>query len=364
MSHIVIDARKIKSSTGRYAYELVKNLEPIDQKNRYTVIVLPQEAEYYQPKNPNFTVVTSPHKHYSFEEQLGFAKFLYSLKPDLVHFYMPQQPLVYTKPAVTTVHDLNLIHITENDMNPLELFIKKRIFATLLRTVAKRSAHIIAPTQYTKDDLVQWSHISPSKVTVTYEGVYHIDHYEPLPQYEGVPFLVYLGRGEPYKNNRRMIESHQQLLKIHPDLRMVICGAIDELRQADINWVKSRGYKNVDFLGWTTDEQAAWLYKHCRAYIAPSYLEGFGLPALEAMDQGAPVVSANTTCSPEVLGDGAHYFDPFSVDDMSRAIHEVLTDEALRKKIISGGRSQLKKYSWAHMAEQTLTIYKKILKQR
>jgi glycosyltransferase involved in cell wall biosynthesis len=363
MSHIVIDARKIKSSTGRYVYELVKNLESLDRTNRYTVIVLPDEIGYYVPKAANFKVIAAPHKHYTFGEQIGFAKFLYSLKPDLVHFYMPQQPLAYTRAAVTTVHDLNLIRITENDMNPLELFVKKKIFAALLRQVAKRSKHIIAPTHYTKDDLVQWAHIDPGKVTVTYEGVYHIDRYKSLPQYESVPYVMYLGRGEPYKNNRRMIEAHQQLLKTHPKLRLVICGAIDELRQADVNWVKDRGYTNIDFLGWTTDEQAAWLYKHCRAYIAPSYLEGFGLPALEAMGQGAPVVSANTTCSPEVLGDAAYYFDPFSVHDMARSINEVLTDNALRKKMIIQGRTQVKKYSWARMAEQTLTIYKNTLKQ-
>jgi glycosyltransferase involved in cell wall biosynthesis len=364
MSHIVIDARKIKSSTGRYVYELVKNLELIDRKNRYTVIVLPQEADYYQSGAPNFTVVTTPHKHYSFDEQLGFARFLYSLKPDLVHFYMPQQPLAYTKLAVTTVHDLNLIRVTENDMNPLELFIKKRIFATLLRTVAKRSAHIITPTQFTKDDLVGWSHIPASKVTVTPLGVYELKKEEPVPAYQDVPFLIYLGRAEPYKNNRRMIEAHQQLLKTHPKLRMVICGAIDELRQADINWVKSRGYKNVDFLGWTTDEQSAWLYSRCEAYIGPSYMEGFGLPALEAMTRDAPVISANTTCSPEVLGDAAHYFDPFSIDDMARAIHDVLTNDVLRKRMITQGRVQVKKYSWVRMAEQTLAVYKNALKQR
>lgn len=361
MSHIVIDARKIKSSTGRYVYELVKNLELLDQSNNYTVVVLPNEADYYKPKAKNFSVVTAPYNHYTFGEQLGFNRFLRSLKPDLVHFYMPQQPLLYIRPAVTTVHDLNLLRITENDMNPLELFVKKKIFAMLLRRVAKRSKHIITPTKYSKDDLVSWAHISPDKVTVTYEGVYHLDRYEPMPQYANVPFLVHLGRGEPYKNNRRMIEAHQQLLTEFPDLRLVICGAIDDLRQADINWAHDRGYTNVDFLGWTTDEQSSWLYKHCRAFISPSYLEGFGLPALEAMGQGAPVVSANTTCCPEVLGDGAHYFDPFDVTDMARAIRDVLTQDDLRKKIVTAGLAQVKKYSWGKMAKETLTIYQHML---
>jgi glycosyltransferase involved in cell wall biosynthesis len=363
MSHIVIDARKIRSSTGRYAFELATQLEQIDHKNTYTIVVLPNETDYYIPKAPNFKVVAAPYKHYTFSEQLMFTSFLRRLKPDLVHFYMPQQPLLYTRRAVTTVHDLNLLRITENDMGALELFIKKKIFAGLLWTVAHRTSHIIAPTQFTKDDIVAWAHIPANKVTVTYEGVYTIGKATPIAAYKDVPFLLHLGRGEPYKNNRRMIEAHQKLLRTKPELRLVIVGAIDDLRKADMAWVKKHGYKQIDFLGWLTDEQAAWLGQHTLAYIAPSYLEGFGLPALEAMAQGAPVVSANTTCSPEVFGDAAIYFDPFDVDDMARAIQKVITEPDVRKTLTTAGESQVKKYSWQKMAEQTLAVYKKVLQQ-
>lgn len=361
MKTIVIDARKIKSSTGRYVLELCKNLESIDTNNHYKVIVLPDEVDYYQPTNPNFTVITSPHKHYTFAEQLGFNRFLRSLKPDLVHFYMPQQPLLYTRPAITTVHDLNLLRITDNDMGAMERFIKKKIFAGLLWIVAHRTRHIITPTQFTKDDLVKWAHIPAQKVTVTHLGVYDLKRTKPVPHYKNVPFFIYLGRAEPYKNNRRMIEAHQKLLRTNPELKMVIVGAIDDLRKADMAWVKERGYKNVDFLGWLSDEEAAWLYEHSVAYVGPSYMEGFGLPALEAMTHGAPVVSANTTCSPEVFGQAAHYFDPLDVDDMARAMNDVLTNNELRENLIQVGKIQVQKYSWRRMAEKTLTIYNNIL---
>src|SRR6185503_6289157 len=157
MSVIAIDARKIKSSTGRYVFELVQHLEQIDKTNTYKVRVLANEADYYKPKNPNFEVVVADFKHYTFAEQLGFNRLLRDLKPDLVHSYMPQQPLLYNRPAITTVHDLNLLRVTENDMNPVELAIKKSIFAFLLRHVVHRSKHIITPTRFTKDDLVAWS---------------------------------------------------------------------------------------------------------------------------------------------------------------------------------------------------------------
>lgn len=364
MATIAIDARKIKSSTGRYVLELVQNLEKIDTTNKYKVLVLANEADYYKPTNPNFEVVVADFAHYTLAEQLGFNTFLHSLNVDLVHFYMPQQPLLYTRPAVTTVHDLNLVRVTENDMHPLELFIKKNIFKFLLNRVAHRTKHIITPTEFTKDDLVNWAHINPDKVTVTYEGVTPVEKTAPVEGYENVPFLVHLGRAEPYKNNRRMIEAHQRLIRTKPELRLVIIGAIDELRQADIDWVKKNNYNNVDFLGWLTDEQAAWLFQRAVAYVGPSYMEGFGLPALEAVQQGAPVVSANTTCSPEVLGGAAHYFDPFSVDDITRAINDVLTNSELRNALIENGKSQIAKYSWQKMAEQTLEVYRNVLARK
>jgi glycosyltransferase involved in cell wall biosynthesis len=191
--------------------------------------------------------------------------------------------------------------------------------------------------------------------------VYDIDKLEPMPRYKDVPYFVYLGRAEPYKNNRRMIEAHQKLLATNPALRLVIIGQLDDLRKADMEWVKSRAYKNVDFVGWLSDAQAAWLYKYSKGYIGPSYMEGFGLPALEAMKQDAPVISANTTCSPEVFGDAAHYFDPFSVDDMARAMNDVLTNESLRKKLIAAGKVRSKKYSWKKMAQETLAVYQNAL---
>lgn len=364
MATIAIDARKIKSSTGRYVLELVRHLEKIDTTNKYKVLVLANEADYYKPKNPNFEVIVADFPHYSFAEQLGFNTFLRKLNADLVHFYMPQQPLLYTRPAVTTVHDLNLVRITENDMNPLELFVKKTIFKFLLNRVAHRTKKVIVPTKFTKDDLVGWAHINPAKVVVTYEGVTPVEKTTPVKGYENVPFIVYLGRAEPYKNNRRMIEAHQRVIRTNSELRLVLIGAIDELRQADIDWVKKNDYKNVDFLGWRTDEEAAWLYQRAIAYVGPSYMEGFGLPALEALTQGLPVVSANTTCSPEVLGDAAHYFNPFNVDDITRAINDVITNKHLRAKLAANAKPQAAKYSWHKMAEQTLDIYYNVLKNR
>jgi glycosyltransferase involved in cell wall biosynthesis len=136
------------------------------------------------------------------------------------------------------------------------------------------------------------------------------------------------------------------------------------LRQKDVTWVTENGYTNVIFTGFMSDGELAWLYANCQAYVFPSFMEGFGLPPLEAMLYGAPVASSDATCLPEVLGDAAVYFDPSGVNEMSEAIDSLLENKELREKIIQAGRDQVKKYSWKRMAEQTLEVYDNALKDQ
>lgn len=368
MAKIAIDVRKISypSGPGRYALELVQNLEAVDKTNRYSIIVLKDDVGFYTPKNKNFKVVVADYPHYTFKEQWGMYKFLKELKPDLVHYYMPQQPLLYTGPSIATVHDLNQLRLKDNDMNPLVLRFKQLVFVFLLLVVAWRSKKIVAPTNFTKDDLVRFSRINPKKVSVVYEGAFEaktLAKQKTVRQYENTPFIMYLGRAEPYKNNRNLIRAHQILLKKYPKLRLVIVGKIDSLREEDMAWVKKNNYKQVDFTGFLSNEESAWLYNHAKAYVAPATMEGFGLPGLEAMAYGAPVASSNATCLPEVYGEAAVYFDPNDPADMAEAIDKILTDPKLAKKLIRLGKAQNKKYSWRQMAVETLAVYKKVLRK-
>jgi glycosyltransferase involved in cell wall biosynthesis len=113
------------------------------------------------------------------------------------------------------------------------------------------------------------------------------------------------------------------------------------------------------FTDFINEGELRWLYEHSAAYVFPSLSEGFGLPGLEAMIHGTPVVSSDATCLPEVYGDAAHYFDPRDVRDMAAKISDVLTDSKLRQDLIKKGTAQAAKYSWQRMAEQTLEIYSK-----
>ena len=363
MAKIVIDARIISTTTGRYIERILAYLQEIDNENDYIVLVRKKDAEFWKPSNSRFTVKIAEYKNFSLNEQVGFALFLYKLKADLVHFCMPQQPLLYFKPSITTMHDLILLKTYNSDKNWLVFHLKQLVGRFVFWWLAQKSRFIITPSLFSKREYLERYKINEKKVITTYLGV-EKKKFEPhefkLPCSK---FIMYVGQQSDYKNIRRLIQAHQKLLKQYPELGLVLVGGKSTMHLRNEAWVKKMDYKNVFFTGFVSDEELAWLYRHCQAYTFPSLMEGFGLPVLEAMAEGAPIVSSNATCSPEIYGDAALYFDPLSVKDMSQKIGQVLDDKKLREKLIQKGFERIKRFSWRTTAQQTHEVYLKALKR-
>lgn len=361
MSHIVIDARIINSSTGRYVERLLHYLQAVDDLNTYTVLVPSKDEHFWIPTNANFTIKTANFANYSLAEQISFKRYLDRLQPDLVHFCMPQQPIFYKGAHVTTFHDLSLIRTYNSDKNWLIFHLKQLVGRLVFKWVAKTSRQLITPSQFTKDDLVEYSGVSADKINVTYEAAdIAIDALESY-KHPFKHFLLYVGQQSDYKNIRRLGDAHQRLIKKYPDLGLILVGKKDASLLSNEAYFSDRHYKNILFTDFIPDAQRDWLYTKASAYVFPSLMEGFGLPGLEAMGYGAPVISSNATCLPEIYGSAAHYFNPLDTTDMARAIDEVLANDQLRIKMIKGGYTQLKKYSWRKMAKQTHAVYLKAL---
>ena len=157
----------------------------------------------------------------------------------------------------------------------------------------------------------------------------------------------------PHKNLDRLVEGFNLVRQQWPALRLVMAGQQDALYKQLEKCTEQKKVKNVVFTGFVSEGQLRWLYEHTQAYVFPSLSEGFGLPGLEAMVAGAPVVSSNATCLPEIYQDGAEYFDPLSTEDMSEAINRVLADDVLRTKLIKRGEAVASKYSWQTTAKET-----------
>jgi len=362
MSHIVLDARELRTSSGRYVERLLHYLQQIDEKNNYTVLLKPKDMDGWKPTNPNFVKLSCPYKEFSFDEQLAFAKQVRELHADLVHFPFPQQPMAYRGKTVTTIHDLTTLRFINPDKNLIKFKLKQRVYSHVMKRAARKSVQLLTGSNYVKDDVVKFSGVNPSKITVTYEAADPIEAKpEALPALQGKQYIMYVGRPTPHKNLERLIMAFSQLKSEHPDLLLVLAGKKDGNYSRVETEVQQKGIEGVVFTDFVSDAELRWLYENCVTYVFPSLSEGFGLPGLEAMVHGAPVVSSNATCLPEIYGEAAHYFDPTDVKAMSAAINDVLTNKELRQKLVVAGKTQAQKYSWKRTAEQTLAVYQKAL---
>lgn len=362
MKRIVIDARTLRTSTGRYVERLLYYLQEIDRTHEYIVLLKPEDVAGWNPRRSNFNKLACPHREFGFDEQISFKKQLDRLNADLVHFAMIQQPIWYHGRVVTTMHDLTTMRFNNPSKNTAIFTFKQQVYKYVVWRAAQKSTALITPSQFVADDVVRFTGVRPDKITVTHEAADPITAAaRPLPKLVGKKFLMYVGRPTPHKNLERLIEAFASLRAKHPQLQLVLAGRRDANYERVEDEAYINGVKNLYFTGFVSDQKLRWLYERCEAYVFPSLSEGFGLPGLEAMRHGAPVVASRATCLPEIYGNAAHYFNPTDVQGMAGAIDEVLTNKKLRTALVRKGRVQVDKYSWRRMTEQTLDIYKKAL---
>ncbi|MDG6894872.1 glycosyltransferase family 4 protein [Volucribacter amazonae] len=361
---IAIDARVIGSSTGTYALNLIKELEKIDKKNKYFILLRKKDFELYQPKCKNFQRVIADIKDYSFEEQIKLKKLLDGIKPDLVHFCMPQQPLLYKGKKITTIHDLTLLKSYNPSKNKIIFYLKQLVAKYLFKKIARSSDFIITPSNFTREEYLNFSKVEPDKVKVIYES--GIDNRQDLVYKEyKIPFkkyILYVGQQTEYKNLKRLGKAHQLLLDKYPNLGLVLVGRLNVDAELNKSYFSKNGFKNIIFTGYISNSERNWLYKNAECYVFPSLMEGFGLPGLEAMAYETPVISSNATCLPEIYRNAAIYFDPLSYKDIADKIDIVLSGDRIKQELIINAKQVLPLYSWSKMAKETYKLYYDILK--
>ncbi len=363
MKKIVIDARELRTSSGRYVERLLHYLQQIDNEHDYVVLVRPEDFDGWKPSNKKFKKIVSPYKEFTFSEQLGFLKQIKGLEPDLVHFVMAQQPILYRGKVVTTINDLTTLKFRNPAKNKYVFMTKQQVYKYLNKIVTRKSVSIITFTEYVKDAVARFAHINSREITVTYLAADEIT--ELTKPVEGIgeddKFIMYVGRPLPHKNLEKLVSAFTMLKETHPDLKLVLAGRKDTLYKRIKRSIESAGLTDIIFTDFVSEGQLKWLYEYTAAYVFPSLSEGFGLPALEAMMHGAPVVSSDATCLPEVYGEAAEYFNPHDPFEMASAIARVIDNPSRSKELIRLGKAQANKYSWQKTAEQTLEVYKQAL---
>lgn len=358
--HIVIDARNRTSSTGRYTDRLLEHLQKLDNVNKYTILLNLTDA--WKPSADNFTTLPCSYPQFSINplDEFRFSGLLYSLRPDLVHFTMTQQPLLYFGKIVTTTHDLTMLRFTRPGRHSrLFHFIRMRLYRFMFWWSHRKSKAIIVPSQFVADDLAKLQPFTRPKITVTYEASEPPigARAEPVPEV-GKEFIFHSGSPFPHKNIERLVQAFELLAPSHPKLQLVLVGKMEHyFSKLAKKIAKSEYAERIILPGFVTEGQLKWLHQNAKAYILPSLSEGFGLPGLEAMAHGCPLISSNATCMPEVYGNAALFFNPTDVDDMAMKIERVLRDNAFVRDLVAREKEQLTKYSWQRMAKQTLEVY-------
>jgi glycosyltransferase involved in cell wall biosynthesis len=380
---IVIDARHIRDfGIGTYIRSLVHALGTIDSENHYVLIALAEDARTLSGLPANFETAVYGRPDTGYLEHVAFPLFLRRFAPDLVHMPLNHVPLAMIKPYVVTIHDMATLLFEPT--SGLRMSMRRFRFHRGLA----RAERIIAVSDATRRDVENVLRIPAGRIRLVYnapnpEFFAHrlvadaraagpsaatLERQRILERYSiHYPFLLYAGNIRPQKNIPRLVEAFAVAragLADHPvykDLRLIIIG--DEIhrypsvRQAVI---RSRVEDAVRFMGFVPFDTLRCFYESASAFVFPSLYEGFGLPPLEAMASGTPVVTSGISSLPEVVGDAALLVNPENVFDIARGIREVLLDERLRQDLIRKGRQHAARYSWERTAREVLDIYREV----
>lgn len=364
MMKIVIDARfwgPRHTGLGIYTQSLVEALASIDQENHYVLLVSSDDYDTISlPSNFKRKIVNLP--AYSLAEQLILPWVLYRIRPDLVHFPSINVPVLYFGNYVVTVHDL-IKHFFRGKetttKNGFIYWLKFFSYLAVFRWTVWWSKKIIVPSQSVADELNARYPLLPEKAKVIYEAaVVETGASEDIGTL-GLPdqFAIYTGNAYPHKNLGRLIKAWKAIFeKTKTELVLVGGRSVFSSRIQDLI-TQEKASLYVKFLGFVTPNQLSVVYQKAVVYVFPSLSEGFGLPGLDAMKLGLPVVCSNISALKEIYGDAAVYFDPEDLGDMQKQIIQVILSTTLREKLIARGHKREKLYSWLRAAKETLNIY-------
>jgi glycosyltransferase involved in cell wall biosynthesis len=295
---------------------------------------------------------------------LGLPLHLLRNSFDLFHGTNYEIPFWSRRPTVVTIHDLSLLLLSGVHRDALVGRSRWR-----LPWMAKRASKIITPSNSIKKELCEAFDIHPDKVAVTPEAprpVFKKREDAGLLRRLGIEgdFILFVGTIEPRKNLRRLVEAFDQMLR-HTSLspKLVIAGGQGWMMDDFVSFIREKGVADrVCLTGYLQDEELCGLYSACTAFIYPSLYEGFGLPPLEAMACGAPVITSRTPALMETVGNAARLVDPKDVDEIARAMTEFLSDKKVREHYAELGNVHIKKFSWKQTALQTLEVYREVLR--
>ena len=359
---------------GTYIRNVVRTLAQLDRDSKYFLIGSPAKVAEFGALPPNFHAVSLDGGENTLKGSLDFRAIVKRLRCDVVHiphlFWVPRG---LGCPYVLTVHDLLEHMYGSRDASSL----RRTLHFYLTRRVLRKAARVIAVSQFTKNEIEKLLAISDDRIEVVYNAIderflhgHATDADRELIAQRylvNYPFILYAGAIRPHKNVVRIIEafsalkSELQKEQQFPDLKLIIIG--DDLSshpRLRRTVVRSGVQNDVRFLGFVPIEVLRIFYDVAKVFVFPSLYEGFGLPPLEAMAHGTPVVTSNTSSLPEVAGNAALLVNPENVFEIERGLQRALLDPALRAQMKQRGYEQAQRFSWTNSVSRILEIYREV----
>lgn len=352
--------RPKRTGTEAYNAEIIKYLTKIDDTNQYRLYSSREpvgDMAEVKGKNIDWRVMPFPR---------GWTLARLSIEmlfrpPSVLFIPAHTLPIITPKKSVVTIHDIGFDHFPEiykwTDIAYHRYDVR---FAKLF------ASHIITPSEFTRQDLHQKYGIPLAKMTVVPHGFEPKD-YRPATAGESSPvdspYFYFIGRLEYKKNISRMLEAFSQFKqKTGLPHKFILAGSPAHGYESIKATYDSLGEykKDVELLGYTAQDKALAYLRHAEALVFPTLFEGFGLPVLEAYASDTPVITSNTTCLPEIAGDGALLVTPTSVDEIAEAMARIAQNKELRQDLIVKGRKRYKDFSWERSAQETLAVLEKV----
>ena len=366
---IAIDARKLRDyGIGTYIRNLLRHLSRLDQSTEYVLLCRTEDCGIASTLGPNFRTVRETSPAYSAREQFRIPLDLRRERADLFHAPHYVLPPLTPCRSVVTIHDC--IHLRFPEYLPSRM--AYAYARASLWTATHQAARVLTVSEASKRDILRYFRVPDEKIDVIPNAIDERFNQPPEPeQIQRVreryqlddPFVLYAGNIKPHKNIERLIEAFHLFRKGGFDqVKLLIIG--DEIsKYATLRRAVHRLklHKHVRFFGFVSDETLAALYRLAAVFVFPSLYEGFGLPPLEAMASGAPVITSNVSSLPEVVGDAALLIDPYDPDAIADAMRQVLSDDGLRASLRERGLLRARHFSWERSIGRVHDIYGEVL---
>lgn len=371
--------RKKKHGMDMVALELIRNLQIIDTENEYFIFVKPDEDNTVLKETPNFKIIQLDGGSYPMWEQLALPKAAKKYGCEILHCTSNTAPIFNNIPLITILHDIiymesSYYKILIGSATPYQKF-GNAYRKLIVPWVVKKSDKIVTVSHFEKNRIGEFFGMKNDKrLTAIYNGVStHFKRVTDESELKRVKekyhlpdhFFFFLGNTDPKKNTIGTLKAFSEFLKqSKSDYKLVMLDYdLNELEKLLIEIGDKDLIKNIVLTGYVINTDLPAIYSLCSIFLYPSLRESFGIPMLEAMGCGVPVITSNTSSMPEVAGDAAHIINPYNPEEITQAIIKILADAEYYDSLCKKGIERNKLFSWKNMAEQVLVLYNEIKTQ-